>query len=107
MSLKKRLDAELKTVAFPSSAKDKLKRELRRVVEQKAAKKNPSQRLHDFWHGSTEIPLPVGGLLLFLAALGIYSAYSTLVFVNQDVALALLELGRKSLTNIDLGVSVL
>ncbi len=106
MPLKKRLEEELQDVVFSREDQDRLKG---RLV---AATKKPSlprllQRVHAFWNGSVEIPLPAAIAVILVLGLGLWTTYSSLFAIDPTTATLLLKVGGESFQIINQGVSVL
>src|SRR5690554_6471266 len=109
MTLKERLDEELKDVVFSSQDQARLKAQLRHQLQVQRQQK-PSglmQRLDRFWNGSTEIPLPAALALILVLGLGLWTSYATLLAVDQTTAALIIKVGSDNVQVITQGVSVL
>ena len=107
MSLKERLDEELKDVAFSQEQQEQLKARLMLLFPDEQDSKGLMARLKRFWHGSTEIPLPVAAAAVLVLGIGLWSSCYTAFAVDQSQAALLLQAVSLSLQVISQGVSVL
>jgi len=101
-----RLDAELQDVAFSTEQQQLLKARLL-LAGQKQRSRRFLGRLKEFWHGTTEIPLPVAAAAALLLGVGLCSAFMSVYMVDVSTAAVLLQLGVDSFRTISQGVSVL
>jgi len=106
MSLKERLEEELKDVAFSEEQQERLKARLLLAVEVQHAS-GVTSRLKRFWNGSTEIPLPLAVAAAVLVAIGIWGSFYPILSVDQSQAALLLQTAGESVRVINQGVSIL
>ncbi len=106
MSLKARFDEELQDVVFSKEDRARLKDQLVRLAQEQ---KRPGlrERLTQFWHGSTEVPLPAAVAVVIIMGLGLWTAYSNLLAVDPAAAALFFKAGSETYQVITQGVSVL
>lgn len=104
---KARLEEELQGVVFSKRDQEQLKIHLQKALATQKKPKNMGERPKDFWHGTIEIPLPLGVALLFLVAFGLWNSAAGILLVDQNTATLLLHSGEQIIHTISQGVSVL
>ena len=107
MSLKERLEEELRDVTFSKDDQDRIKKELIHAAQTSQKSTGILCSLKDLWHGSTEIPLPAVIAVVLVLGLGLWTTYSTLLAVDQRAVAVFLTAGSESVHVISQGVSVL
>lgn len=106
MPLKERLDEELKDVSFSEEQRQQLKTRLLLAVEEQ--RRRPIRSFwKQFWHGYTEVPLPVALAVFLMVAVGLGRSLYGALAVDHTQAALILQTAGESLRVLNQGVSVL